>query len=247
MLASPLRIEDPARRHGYALAVALILLISTALRLWQLSTPDGDDVRRDLLRQGRQGHRRRPRRHPRARTGGRPATRCRGRIPEMGKFAIAAGILLFGDRSFGWRLPGGHRRHRHPRLRVPARTPARPLSSLGDHRPAVRRRRPPRASRSPASRRWTSSSPCGRCSASCWPCATCRTAGAPAGSSCAAPRAAWPWPPSGPAASPSSRRCSSSSSPGSCSGARRAERPRTPKQDDDRRRARASPRSARSV
>ena len=25
--------------------------------------------------------------------------------PEMGKFAIAVGILLFGDRSFGWRLP----------------------------------------------------------------------------------------------------------------------------------------------
>ena len=25
--------------------------------------------------------------------------------PEMGKFAIALGILLFGDRSFGWRLP----------------------------------------------------------------------------------------------------------------------------------------------
>ena len=25
--------------------------------------------------------------------------------PEMGKFAIATGILLFGDRSFGWRLP----------------------------------------------------------------------------------------------------------------------------------------------
>ena len=25
--------------------------------------------------------------------------------PEMGKFAIAAGIVLFGDRAFGWRLP----------------------------------------------------------------------------------------------------------------------------------------------
>ena len=25
--------------------------------------------------------------------------------PEMGKFAIAAGILLFGDRAFGWRVP----------------------------------------------------------------------------------------------------------------------------------------------
>ena len=25
--------------------------------------------------------------------------------PEYGKFAIAVGILLFGDRSFGWRLP----------------------------------------------------------------------------------------------------------------------------------------------
>ena len=39
MLAAPRRIEDPNRRHGYALAVALILLISAAVRLWQLSTP----------------------------------------------------------------------------------------------------------------------------------------------------------------------------------------------------------------
>ena len=39
MLTAPRLIQDPARRHGYALAVALILLISAALRLWQLGTP----------------------------------------------------------------------------------------------------------------------------------------------------------------------------------------------------------------
>ena len=39
MIAHPLPIQDPARRHGVTLAVALILLVSTALRLWQLGTP----------------------------------------------------------------------------------------------------------------------------------------------------------------------------------------------------------------
>jgi dolichyl-phosphate-mannose-protein mannosyltransferase len=104
MLANPLRIQDPARRHGYALAVALILLISTALRLWQLSTPA--DMMFDEIYYAKDA---------KAIVDGRVGTHGAYRWaagdevswphPEMGKFAIAAGILLFGDRSFGWRLP----------------------------------------------------------------------------------------------------------------------------------------------
>ena len=104
MLASPLRIEDPARRHGYALAVALILLVSTALRLWQLSAPT--EMMFDEIYYAKDA---------KAIVDGRVGTHGAYRWaagdevswphPEMGKFAIAAGILLFGDRSFGWRLP----------------------------------------------------------------------------------------------------------------------------------------------
>jgi len=104
MLTSPLRIQDPARRHGYALAVALILLISTALRLWQLSAPA--DMMFDEIYYAKDA---------KAIVDGRVGTHGTYRWaagdevswphPEMGKFAIASGILLFGDRSFGWRLP----------------------------------------------------------------------------------------------------------------------------------------------
>ncbi len=104
MLASPLRIEDPARRHGYALAVALILLVSTALRLWQLGTPA--EMMFDEIYYAKDA---------KAIVDGRVGTHGPLRWaagdevswphPEMGKFAIAAGILVFGDRSFGWRLP----------------------------------------------------------------------------------------------------------------------------------------------
>ena len=104
MLASPLGIQDPARRHGYALAVALILLISTALRLWQLSTPT--DMMFDEIYYAKDA---------KAIVDGRVGTHGAYRWaagdevswphPEMGKFAIAAGILVFGDRPFGWRLP----------------------------------------------------------------------------------------------------------------------------------------------
>src|SRR5450759_1748219 len=68
VLEPPVPIADPARRRRITLAVALILLISAALR-WEA----GDEVSWPH--------------------------------PEMGKFAIAAGIVLFGDRAFGWRLP----------------------------------------------------------------------------------------------------------------------------------------------
>ena len=104
MLARPLRIADPDRRHGYALAVALILLVSTALRLWQLSAPA--EMMFDEIYYAKDG---------KAIVDGRVGTDGQYRWaagdevswphPEMGKLAIAGGILLFGDRSFGWRLP----------------------------------------------------------------------------------------------------------------------------------------------
>jgi dolichyl-phosphate-mannose--protein O-mannosyl transferase len=104
MIASPRPIEDPARRHGVALAVALILLVSTALRLWQLSTPaemmfDEIYYAKDAkaVVDGRVGPK-----EPLRWAGGDEVSWPH---PEMGKFAIAAGILLFGDRAFGWRLP----------------------------------------------------------------------------------------------------------------------------------------------
>ena len=97
-------IEDPARRHGVALTVALILLISTALRLWQLGTPAAvmfDEVyyAKDAkaIVDGRVG--------PKAPLRWAAGDEVSWPHPEMGKFAIAAGVILFGDRAFGWRLP----------------------------------------------------------------------------------------------------------------------------------------------
>ncbi len=104
MIASPRPIADPARRNGVALAVALILLVSTALRLWQLSTPAEymfDEVyyAKDgkAIVDGRVG--------PKAPLRWAAGDEVSWPHPEMGKFAIAAGIRLFGDRAFGWRLP----------------------------------------------------------------------------------------------------------------------------------------------
>ena len=104
MLTAPRLIQDPTRRHGYALAVALILLVSAALRLWQLSTPaemmfDEIYYAKDAkaIVDGRVG------------TDGQYRWAAGDEVswphPEMGKLAIAAGVLLFGDRSFGWRIP----------------------------------------------------------------------------------------------------------------------------------------------
>ena len=216
------RPRPPSRRTRCA--VALILLVSTALRLWQLSTPaeymfDEIYYAKDAkaIVDGRVGA-------ERAATAGRPATRSRGRTRRWASSPSPPASVLFGDRAFGWRLPAVVAGIVHARLRVPPGTPARPGAALGAARPAVRGRRPARASRSRASPPSTSSSPSGRCSASCSRCATCRTAGARAGSSPAAPPAAWPSPPSGPAAWPSSPPRSSSSPPGSCSAARRGAR-----------------------
>jgi dolichyl-phosphate-mannose-protein mannosyltransferase len=104
MLTAPRLIQDPTRRTGYMLAVALILLISAALRLWQLSTPS--EMMFDEIYYAKDG---------KAIVDGRVGVHGQYSWaagdevswphPEMGKFAIAAGILLFGDRSFGWRIP----------------------------------------------------------------------------------------------------------------------------------------------
>jgi dolichyl-phosphate-mannose-protein mannosyltransferase len=103
MLTAPRLIQDPTRRNGYALAVALILLVSAALRLWQLGTPP--TLMFDEIYYAKDA---------KAIVDGRTGTHGQYRWaagdevswphPEMGKMAIAAGILLFGNRSFGWRI-----------------------------------------------------------------------------------------------------------------------------------------------
>ena len=101
---SPVPIADPRQRQRVALAIALILLVSAALRLYQVSTPPNymfDEVyyAKDAkaIVDGRVG------------THGVLRWEAGDEVswphPEMGKFAIAAGIIVFGDRAFGWRLP----------------------------------------------------------------------------------------------------------------------------------------------
>jgi len=100
----PVRIADPARRQRIVFIVAVILLISAALRLYQLADPAEymfDEVyyAKDAkaIVDGRVG------------TDGPLPWEAGDEVswphPEMGKFAIAAGVLVFGDRSFGWRFP----------------------------------------------------------------------------------------------------------------------------------------------
>src|SRR5512143_2687765 len=99
MLTTPRLIQDPRRRDGYAVAVALVLLICTVLRVWQLATPaekmfDEIYYAKDAkaIVDGRVG------------THGQYPWAAGDEVswphPEMGKYAIAAGILLFGDRAF---------------------------------------------------------------------------------------------------------------------------------------------------
>ena len=104
MLEPPVSIADPVRRRRIVLAVALILLISAALRLWQVATPPDymfDEVyyAKDAkaIVDGRVG--------PAAPLRWEAGDEVSWPHPEMGKFAIAAGIVLFGDRAFGWRFP----------------------------------------------------------------------------------------------------------------------------------------------
>ncbi len=100
----PIRIQDPARRQRIVFIVAVILLVSAALRLYQLADPAEfmfDEVyyAKDAkaIVDGRVG------------TDGPLPWEAGDEVswphPEMGKFAIAVGILIFGDRSFGWRIP----------------------------------------------------------------------------------------------------------------------------------------------
>ena len=143
MLASPRRIADPDRRHGYALAVALVLLISTALRLWQLSTPaemmfDEIYYAKDAkaIVDGRVG------------VDGQYRWAAGDEVswphPEMGKFAIADGHPPVRRPLVRLAPARGDRRHRPARLRLPTGTTPRPLPSLGPAGPAVRGRRPAR-------------------------------------------------------------------------------------------------------
>ena len=104
MLEPPVRIADPVRRRHMAMAVALVLLISAALRLWQVADPSEymfDEVyyAKDAkaIVDGRVGQQ-----PPLLWEAGDEVSWPH---PEMGKFAIAAGVLVFGDRSFGWRIP----------------------------------------------------------------------------------------------------------------------------------------------
>ena len=133
--------------------------------------------------------------------------------PEMGKLAIAAGILLFGDRSFGWRLPSviagigllacvyplGRRLGLSPPWAMIALLFAA-ADPLGITQSRI-------ATLDVFIAVWTV-----LCIS--WCCATCRTAGAWCGSSLRGAAGGMAWPPSGRARWPSSRRCSSSSPPG---------------------------------
>jgi dolichyl-phosphate-mannose-protein mannosyltransferase len=104
VLEPPVPIADPVRRRRITLTIALILLISAALRLWQIAIPAEfmfDEVyyAKDAkaIVDGRVG--------PEPPLRWEAGDEVSWPHPEMGKFAIAAGIVLFGDRAFGWRLP----------------------------------------------------------------------------------------------------------------------------------------------
>ena len=97
-------ITQPGRRHRYVLLVAIILLVSAGVRLWHLSTPA--DYMFDEIYYAKDA---------KAIVDGRVTPKPPYRWeagdevswphPELGKMAIAAGIVLFGDRAFGWRVP----------------------------------------------------------------------------------------------------------------------------------------------
>ena len=182
MIASPRPIEDPARRHGVALAVALILLVSTALRLWQLSTPA--EYMFDEIYYAKDG-----KAIVDGRVGPEPPLRWAAGDevswphPEMGKFADRRRHPAVRRPRLRLAAAGGAGRGRAARLRVPAGTddsvsPRRGRCSRSSSPPRTRWASPSHAS--PPS---TSSSPSGRPCAPCSPSATSRTAGAHAGSS----------------------------------------------------------------
>jgi dolichyl-phosphate-mannose-protein mannosyltransferase len=104
MFEPPVRIQDPARRQRVLLVVAAILLISAALRLYQIADParfmvDEIYYAKDAkaIVDGRIG--------PKPPLLWEAGDEVSWPHPEMGKLAIAAGIVVFGDRAFGWRFP----------------------------------------------------------------------------------------------------------------------------------------------
>ncbi len=103
-VAAPRRWSPTGRRLWIA-AVILILAVSAGLRLWRLDFPAEyvfDEVYyvKDgrMIVDGRVGPT-----NPLYRW--IPGDSTSWPHPDMGKFAIAAGIILFGDRAIGWRLP----------------------------------------------------------------------------------------------------------------------------------------------
>ena len=104
MLEPPVRIAEPVARNRVALVVALILLISLGVRMYQLTTPPSymfDEVYyakdANVIVHNQVGPM-----PPLRWTAGKEVSWPH---PEMGKQLIAVGILLFGNRAFGWRMP----------------------------------------------------------------------------------------------------------------------------------------------
>ena len=86
------------------LLVAIILLVSAGVRLWHLSTPADymfDEIYYAKDAKAIVDGRVKPKPPYRWEAGDEVSWPH----PELGKMAIAAGILLFGDHAFGWRVP----------------------------------------------------------------------------------------------------------------------------------------------
>jgi dolichyl-phosphate-mannose--protein O-mannosyl transferase len=104
VLEPPVPIADPIARNRVALVIAIILLISLGVRMYQLTTPPSymfDEVYyakdANVIAHNQVGPM-----PPLRWTAGKEVSWPH---PEMGKQLIAVGILLFGDRAFGWRMP----------------------------------------------------------------------------------------------------------------------------------------------
>ena len=104
MLERPRPIQDPARARRMLVAILLVLLVSAGVRLWHLDYP-GEYLFDEIY------YAKDAKTIVDGRVKPKPPFRWEGGDevswphPEAGKFAIAAGVLLFGDRAFGWRLP----------------------------------------------------------------------------------------------------------------------------------------------
>jgi len=104
VLEPPVPIADPVARNRVALVIALILLISFGVRMYQLTTPPSymfDEVYyakdANVIVHNKVGPM-----PPLRWTAGKEVSWPH---PEVGKQLIAVGILLFGNRAFGWRMP----------------------------------------------------------------------------------------------------------------------------------------------